>query len=296
MSLPRQILPGRFYLVTRRCTQRQFLLRPDRITNNAFLYCVAEAAIRFNIQIILPVAMSNHYHVVLYDPDGNLPLFTEHFHKMLAKCLNARWGRWENFWSSEQVSVVHLVNRAAILDKLVYVATNPVKAHLVDRARRWPGVNGLQKLLAHRPLRACRPRHFFCANGTMPAEVTLELVVPAVLDDPELLLQQLCAQVKSVESDVAEALLRAGKRIVGCRVVRTQLWRDAPSSRPARRGLRPTLAVRDTFTRLEAIHGRREFLSAYRMARDRWLEGDPAACFPPGTYWLRRFANVHVAN
>ena len=28
--LPRQVLPGQFYMVTRRCTQRQFLLRPDR--------------------------------------------------------------------------------------------------------------------------------------------------------------------------------------------------------------------------------------------------------------------------
>src|ERR1043166_5115689 len=27
--LPRQVLPGQFYLITRRCTQRQFLLRPD---------------------------------------------------------------------------------------------------------------------------------------------------------------------------------------------------------------------------------------------------------------------------
>jgi hypothetical protein len=32
MSLPRQVLPGQFYLVTRRCTQRQFLLRPDAAT------------------------------------------------------------------------------------------------------------------------------------------------------------------------------------------------------------------------------------------------------------------------
>jgi hypothetical protein len=35
MSLPRQVLPGQFYLVTRRCTQRQFLLWPDAATNVA---------------------------------------------------------------------------------------------------------------------------------------------------------------------------------------------------------------------------------------------------------------------
>jgi len=46
MSRPRQVLPGQFYLVTRRCTQRQFLLRPDAATNNAFTYCLIEAAQR----------------------------------------------------------------------------------------------------------------------------------------------------------------------------------------------------------------------------------------------------------
>jgi hypothetical protein len=60
MSRPRQVLPGQFYLLTRRCTQRQFLLRPDEITNNAFVYCLGEAAQRFEIDILLPTAMSNH--------------------------------------------------------------------------------------------------------------------------------------------------------------------------------------------------------------------------------------------
>jgi len=33
---PRQVLPNQFYMITRRCTQRQFLLRPDaaRVTKS----------------------------------------------------------------------------------------------------------------------------------------------------------------------------------------------------------------------------------------------------------------------
>ncbi len=44
--LPRQVLPRQFYLITRRCAQRQFLLHPDAATNNAFLYCLIVAALR----------------------------------------------------------------------------------------------------------------------------------------------------------------------------------------------------------------------------------------------------------
>jgi len=59
--LPRQVLPRQFYLITRRCAQRQFLLHPDAATNNAFLYCLIAAALRCEIDVLLPCAMSNHY-------------------------------------------------------------------------------------------------------------------------------------------------------------------------------------------------------------------------------------------
>jgi hypothetical protein len=53
--------------------------------------------------------MSNHYHAGLHDPDGNFPVFLEHFHALLARCLNTHWGRFEAFWSSAPTSVVRLL-------------------------------------------------------------------------------------------------------------------------------------------------------------------------------------------
>jgi len=47
MTAPRAVVPGRFLVVNRRCTQRQFLLRPDAETNNAWVYLLGEAAQRF---------------------------------------------------------------------------------------------------------------------------------------------------------------------------------------------------------------------------------------------------------
>jgi putative transposase len=44
MSLPRPVIPGRTYLLTRRCSERRFFLRPDHATNNNYLYCLAYAA------------------------------------------------------------------------------------------------------------------------------------------------------------------------------------------------------------------------------------------------------------
>jgi putative transposase len=83
MTLPRQVVPGRDYMITRRCSERRFFLRPDEDTNNAFIYCLGLAAIRANVQVTFSVAMSNHHHTGIHDADGNFPIFTEHFHGLL---------------------------------------------------------------------------------------------------------------------------------------------------------------------------------------------------------------------
>jgi REP element-mobilizing transposase RayT len=89
MSLPRAIVPGRRYMITRRCSERRFFMRPDRETNNAFIYCLALAARKAGISIVCVGTLSNHYHAVLVDNHGRLPQFLEHFHKLYGKHQNA---------------------------------------------------------------------------------------------------------------------------------------------------------------------------------------------------------------
>jgi REP element-mobilizing transposase RayT len=280
-------------MVTRRCTQRQYLLRPDRETNNAFIYCLAVAAQRNPIEVMNFVQMSNHLHDGLYDRLGNAPAFYEDFHKLLAKCMNARWGRWENFFSSEQVNVVRLETREALVDKLVYIATNPVKDGLVERVDDWPGSSGYRALLSGEPLYATRPTRFFAKHGKMPAEVTLHLTIPPELGDRNEILAAVQARVAAVEEQEARNRARTGARVLGRYAVLRQSWRDSPTSKEPRRTLRPTFAARSLWARLEAIQRKRDFIAAYRRARLALRAGTPIP-FPHGTYWLRRFLCVDI--
>jgi REP element-mobilizing transposase RayT len=282
-------------MITRRCTQRQLLLRPDRETNNAFTYCLIEAALRFGIEVLLPCAMSNHHHTVIYDRDGRYPEFLEHFHKLLARSQNALRGRWENLWASEQPCVVKLVDREAVIDKLVYTATNPVQAHLVDRVHHWPGVNGLAALLDGRPLRARRPLHFFRPDGPMPDEVEMRLTIPPALGPEAELLAELRERVQAVEAEYEAERQRTGRRVLGRRAVLQQSCRAYPSTAEPRRNLRPQVAGRSKWSRIEALLCNRAFIKDYARAREAWREGSQVV-FPLGTYWLRRFANVVVAQ
>ena len=52
MTQPREIQPGLYYLITRRCVQRQFFLRPGKVTNAVFEFVLAESASLFSIEIL----------------------------------------------------------------------------------------------------------------------------------------------------------------------------------------------------------------------------------------------------
>jgi len=291
---PRRVVPGTTCFNTRRCTQRQFLLRPDEETNNAFVYCLAEAAQRFNIHIILPQMMSNHEHAAYLDPDGNDVEFRQRFHGHLAKCQNALRGRWENVWSSEEPCVVEVMTPEDLMEKLVYIATNPVKDGLVERVHHWPGPKFVRALLTGTPLRARRPKHFFREDGPMPDTVELHLRLPDYIPDHAGFLAELERRVRLVEEEGAKARIASGRGVVGRRRILRQSWRDSPTSNEPRRGLRPRVAARSKWVRIAKLQRNTEWEQAYRSARLRWLAGLPAV-FPYGTYWLRKYANVTVA-
>jgi putative transposase len=202
MTLPRAIIPGRFLFITRSCTQRQFLLRPDPETNNTFTYCLAEAAKRFGIVVVLAQMMSNHHHMIVYDPDGKQVQFREHFHKMFAKAQNALRGRWENLWSSEETCVIEL-GPEDLLAKLVYTAINPVKDNLVERVEHWPGPNFVDALLNGQPMHAHRPAHFFREQGCMPPEVELVMKLPDDFEGKDALLEKLREMITAFEEAYA---------------------------------------------------------------------------------------------
>jgi putative transposase len=295
MPLPRQVLAGAYYLITRRCSQRQFLLRPDRATNNAYLYCLIEAALRFQIDLVIMCMMSNHHHVVIRDAFGRYPEFIEHLHRMIARSQNALRGRWENFWASGQTSVVRLMSRDDILRKAAYTAANPVQDQLVDRVDHWPGMNGFRALVSRRRLTAARPRHFFRPNGPMPANVSMQLAFPEELGPADELHAELEAMVREIEEKAAAERRRTGIRVLGRAAVLKQSWRSSPTTFEPRRVMSPRIAACNVWARVEALGRNRQFVREHAMARALWRAGFEVT-FPPGTYWLRRFVGVPVAD
>jgi putative transposase len=290
VTQPRKIVPGETYLITRRCTRREYLLRPDADTTAVFDYCLAEAAARYGIGLIAWTAMSNHYHAIVHDPNGRLPAFLEQFHKMVAKVMNARWDRWENFWSTEETCVTRLINDNDIFEKVLYVLCNPVAADLVDRVHDWPGSSSLDyfdgKVTEHR-----RPKFYFCASdkGVMPEVVELRATLPARITKNESsasFWKRVRKALATREEMLREKRIEEKRRVFGRKAVMRVSPTDSPKTATKRGGLRPCIACLDEDRRTLELQALEEFRAAYAVARLSWAAGNRRAKFPFGTYRL----------
>lgn len=286
---PRCILPGTTYLITRRTTQRLFLLRPSTTINAALRYCLALAQKRApGVELHAVTFMSNHYHIVLTDKEGELPVFTEELHKLIARCLNSHHARWENFWAGgAQTSHVQLVTSDDVLDKIAYTLANPTEALLVSHGSQWPGV----RLYRKGSYVAKKPKFFFRTQdegGKLPDSLKLELTAPPIgvhekrADD---VVQRAASAREKRLRDEANA---AGKSFLGAKGVLRQKIYNAPQAPAPRRGMSPTVACQDKWRRIEALADNAEFAEAHDAAREDFIAGNRDAVFPAGTYRFQK--------
>ncbi|HSN91872.1 MAG TPA: hypothetical protein VLS93_11645 [Anaeromyxobacteraceae bacterium] len=296
MTAPRQVLAGTTYLVTRRCAQRQFLLRPSPLTNQVFRYVLAVAARRFGVEIHVFCVLSNHFHLVVTDLQARLPAFEQYLDSLVARALNASLGRWESFWAPSSYSAVALPTPEAVVEKAAYVLANPVAAGLVPRGREWPGLWSPPEQVDAGPTEVRRPEVFFRPQGGMPETAELELVTPPGFDSPDQFRDRLAEALEVLEKQAGESLGARGQGFLGKRRVLAQRPTGRPSGGEPKRTLSPRVASRDKWKRLEVLSRLAEFRDAYRMAWEALRRGVRDVLFPAGTYWLRVAHGVRCAE
>lgn len=300
MSLPRLITPGTTYLLTRRALRRHLLFRPDAEITQLVKYALVVSAHRYGIQVHAFCAMSTHVHIVVTDVNGVLPSFLSSFHRLVAlgtKVLRA----WEGpVWGHEATSVVSLLTREAVIEKIAYTLANPVIAGLVDRASDWPGAKVLVEEIGRGNVRAARPTVYFDpANPAWPEEVALRISLPPCVEASRAgaFRGQIAAEIERVETNARAERTQRGALVLGATRAATVSCLDRATSIEPSGTRNPTFAVgRDNGDAWRGAAGVvRAFRRAYRSALDRWRSGVRSVVFPAGTWWMRVLHAVAVS-
>jgi len=292
MSLPRAVIPGRTYLVTRRCSERRYFLRPDRETNNNFLYCLGYAAEKARVGLTFTCVMSNHHHTGINDHHGTFPEFLERFHSLLARCQNAHLKHAEAFWSNTATSVVRLVEPEDALDKLVYAFANPAAADLVESIHDWPGAHSFAATISGGTLTATRPKHFFRDKGVMPETITLTFERPLGLESlaPADWSTAVQSKLRVTEDAHRERRRAEGKQVLGRQSILEQNPLNSHTSPSTRFKISPKVAAKARPAMLEAIQENKNFVQRHARSLADFIAKIPGALFPYGTYWWQKFA------
>jgi putative transposase len=299
VTAPRRIRPGTTWFVTRRCNDRSFYLRPDAFVGQLLLYVLGFTAGLFGLEIHAVCAMSSHWHLIVTDHSGIVCRFFERAHALIARAMNCCRGRWGSFWEPGRLSLVELVTPDTILDKLIYVISNPIAEDLVAQARAWPGLITLPvDIVGQRTYRTQRPDKFFSSLGIMPASTSFRLTRPPGFDhltDDELL--------GLVEDRLAKRELehrnrrrREGRQVLGGWRVKKTPWTNRASSPERRRVRNPHLSCLDPARRVQELGALQRFRAEYRVARRNFETGRRRTLFPHGTYLLHRRYRVRCRD
>jgi REP element-mobilizing transposase RayT len=274
-------------MLSRRCSERRFFLKACKRTRDIFLYALALYAKRYRIQVHAFCVMSNHHHLGITDTLGALPDFARDFHALVARALNCSLGRWEGFWDRDSYSAVRLVAPSDVLDKLTYILANPVAAGLVRRGADWPGLWSDPRLIGGKPLKVRKPKAFFDEKGNLPEAVELQLVPPPAFKDHAAFVDLLLESLAESEQVAMARIESEGRSFLGVAGVLSQTTDARPPSGEPRRQLKPRIACRSKWKRIEALQRLKEFTCAYRAALAAWRAGARNALFPEGTWHMR---------
>jgi len=94
--------------------------------------------------------------------------------------------------------------------------------------------------------------------------------------------------VRKREKAAAKKREEKGIDVLGRRAVMAQSPFESPRRGTPRRGMKPRVAGRNRWRRIEVIQRNRRWLEAYRRALQRVRDGFRETLFPAGTYELAR--------
>lgn len=128
--------PGALYHLTARGDRQEDIFLDDA-DRQAFLDLLAKEVRQQRWRLYAYCLMSNHYHLLVETPEGNLVAGMRRLNGVYTQAFNRRHGRVGHVFQGRYKSI--LVDKDAYLLELArYIVLNPVRAQMVKRVEDWP--------------------------------------------------------------------------------------------------------------------------------------------------------------
>lgn len=298
--------------VTGRAIDRQFRFVPNEETVQTIRYCLGVTLEGYGVQLHAFVWMSNHYHLVLTDVNGELPDFMRDLNSKIPRALNANRGnRGQNF-ARESYNLVVSADEEAILRHCAYTEANPCAAHLVEHARQWEGVSSAgmdygeeQEVLrpdcglwgeveAREDTDVTRAK--YRGSSSAPELVKIRLARPPCRAELSAgkLREMVYAQVEELEKVARKEREAEGRAVMGMERVTARHYKESAHGREQYFQSEPGVSGSRGDALREVREGYREFVRMYRKALKVFMAGQEVV-FPLGTWWMRRCLGVECA-
>lgn len=296
VTAPRCICPGATWLVTRRCSDGRFLTPPREDITAVLKFSLGLASEATGIRLHCAQFLSNHFHLVVTDPEARLSEFMERLDSVSGREINRIWKRKGCLWDgSEHFGGVRLYGADTVLEKMEYTLANVAAAGLVGSHRDWPGLTSTPEMVG-RTETVARPKTF-SKRSSLPASVELRFTEPPGFDDLELgeFQDLLGNRVAAREEEIRASAEARGLRFRGAKIVSGDSPSKAAPRPPERAEVNPKIACSDRDWRKELLEALFDFYRKYRDALREFSEGIRHAVFPFGTYAMRVRYGVNCA-
>jgi REP element-mobilizing transposase RayT len=138
MARPLRIeYPGAWYHVMNRGPNRNRIFSKEKDDDyELFIKVLKEACSLFNVYISAYCLMSNHYHIVVHTPEGNLSRFMRHVNGVYTQRYNRKHNRDGALFRGRYKAI--LIQAEEYLTQVVkYVHYNPLKAKIVNNLNNY---------------------------------------------------------------------------------------------------------------------------------------------------------------
>jgi REP element-mobilizing transposase RayT len=296
---PKWIRKEHIISATIRTSERRFFFKPSPQIADIIGACAARAQQRFPVKLYWLECNINHIHYGLAPTDNsaeaaeNFVRFRQLFHRLLAENINRHLQR-EGALFAARASDVPCIDDESVHDRFYYAVTNPVKDGLCHSVKSWKGFSSYPFVALGK---AARFQYLDRTAWHRAGAVNTRAARQACMRTAELQFTPLPGTERwtaakrrtQIEAQVAEreAALRQERKQQGLTTMTAaQLSRLSHFDRPRNpkpNTPRPLCHGASELTRAQFRVAHRAFLTAYREASRRYLQGHWLVAFPAGS-------------